>query len=73
MSNNQIGKSTIARNRRRTKIIVWSIIGMVFIGGAFALWQLLSSGPTWRALLVIAIAILFGWQIYRQASAVSRN
>jgi hypothetical protein len=65
--------SEIRRNRRRTKMVVWSLLGLVFLGAIFALWQMLSSGRTWQALLVLGIAALIAWRSYRQATSASRR
>ena len=73
MSNSRDSQSEIARNRRRTKFIVWSLLVLVLFGAMFALWQMLSSGRSWQALLVLSIAMFFAWQSYRQAKSASRR
>lgn len=65
--------SEIRRNRRRMKTIVWSLLGLVSLGAVFALWQMLSSGRTWQALLVPGIAALVAWRSYRHATSASRR
>jgi hypothetical protein len=75
MSNDQgdFGRSEIARNRRRTKIIVWSILAIVLAGGLFAVWRMLTDGQPWRGVLVIIVGTFFAWRSYRQATSASRN
>jgi hypothetical protein len=75
MSNDQqnSGPSVIARNRRRTKIIVWSILAIVLAGGLFAVWRMLTGGQPWKAVLVIIVGTFFAWRSYRQATSASRN
>ena len=73
MSENKLSQGAIAKNRRRTKYIVWSILGLIVLGGLFALWQMLNSGRTWQVLLTFAVAAFFAWRHYKQTTGISRN
>ena len=73
LSSLMLDSSEIRRNRRRTRMIVWSFLALVFLGAAFALWQMSSSGRAWQALLVLGIAVVFAWRSYRQATSASRR
>ena len=73
MSDDRLSENNIAKNRRRTKIIVWSILGFTVLGGLFVLWQMLSNGRTWQVLLIVAVATFFAWRSYKQATNATRN
>ena len=68
MSDVRPSQSAIAKNRRQTKIVVWSILLLIALGGIFALWKMLNNGRAWQVLLILAVGAFFTWRHYKQAT-----
>jgi hypothetical protein len=55
------------------KFVVWVIGCSILVAAGFVVWNRLRNGEFLHVILLLSVALFFGWQQYRSARAVSRR